>query len=364
MKVPRHGRRPRTMRAAALLAFVSLAVAACGSDGEAGASPDDAGETEPASESEPTTDAPLDEVVLGPARLESITNAATVVGVADGIFEECNIDASLQAAGGGGNQVQALQSGAIDVIFPSVSAVIPAFLAGADIRIVAGESQGTNGMAWLTLPDSDLSEVADLQGRSVSVSAIGSNTATTFQAILEVNDVPVDSVEQVVIAEVGAGLAALASQAVDAVWATEPSVTLFESSGEAEVLFRADEFIDENQLTVTAVRGEYLEENPELVERTLDCMQLARDAAAEDVTRVGTEFAESAQLDTDVAISVLERSIANDESTMNLTVPGLQSVLDSLIASETVPADTTLESLSGLFAVPEGAAIEIEGGEL
>lgn len=342
-----HLRKPCALVAAAAMTLTLLA--ACGSG-------DDTGD---ASDSDKLT-----EIVLGPARLESITNAAVVVGHADGVFKSCDLDATLKPSGGGGNQVQALESGAIDFIFPSLSAVIPAYLKGANITIVAGESQGTNGMAWLTLKDSPLASVKDLKGKKVSVSAINSNTDSTFNRVLKKNGMAPDDVKKVVIADVGAGLSALASKTVDAIWATEPSVTLFENSGEAKVVFRSDDFIDDNQLTVVAVRKDYAEKNHDLVVRTLKCLQKTRDIAEAETDRVAKEFAASAKLDPEVAADVLKRSVGNDESTMDLTVLGIQAALDGAISSKTVPADTTLDSLKDLFTVFDDAGIKVVGGSL
>ncbi|WP_426243028.1 ABC transporter substrate-binding protein [Nocardioides sp. LHG3406-4] len=303
-----------------------------------------------------------DGVVLGPSRFESITNAALVVGAESGTFDTCGLDVELKAAGGGGNSVQALESGAIDFIMPSLSAVIPGFQKGANIVVVAGDSVGTNGMAWLVPKDSPLQSVEDLAGKKASVSAINSNTDASLQSVLRANDVDPDDVERVVIAEVGAGLAALASGTVDAVWATEPSVTLFEQTGDVRVLFRTDDFIPEFQLTVLATRKDLAEEDPELVEDVVDCLRTTREAARADIEGVGTAFAESAKLEPDVAVDVLKRSIGNDEDSLDLNVPGIQAALDAATLSGLVPADTTLTDLSDLWMPADG--VEIVGGSL
>lgn len=163
---------------------------------------------------------------------------------ARGYFEIEGLDVELVYTRGGGAAMQALQGGAVDYAATSFDAALSAFANGADVRRFA-----TTGrlplFALATAPDlaADLTGVADLEGRTIGISALGNSDHVLVLYLLQQAGVDASSVE---FAALGVNLyQALRLGQVDAGMVQEPSLSLLQDDG-AGVLFNAMRIEDAN----------------------------------------------------------------------------------------------------------------------
>jgi NitT/TauT family transport system substrate-binding protein len=334
--------RRRILPAAAGSAAILLAATACGSDDEASASG-------------------LTKITVVPSHLSSASNAAVLAGVETGLFKDCGFDVTLKEGGGGGDTIRTVTSGAAQFAFPSVASALPAYLEGNKLAIVGGQALGTNGGAMLVLPDSKLTDPQDLGGKKVGVSAAGSNNATQLDSV--VSKLGLKDVEQVAVGEVPAGMAALASGAVDATWATEPDVSQLVKQGKAKVLYKVDDYIEHYQLTLTVTSADYAKENPEIVKSFVDCMDQANKAAEADPDAVGAAFSKAGELGSDEAgIEAVKTNLNPNRYSVAVDVEGVSEVIDEMIDADSLKAGTTISDFKDMFVLPEGSAAEFVGG--
>ena len=156
---------------------------------------------------------------------------------ARGFFADEGLDVELVYTRGGSAALQALVGGAVEYAATSFDAALQAYSNGAEIRRFA-----TTGrlplFALATAPEraGEITEISDLAGRTVGVSALGNGDHVLMLYLLERAGVDPSSVR---FATLGVNLYdALRLGQVDAGWVQEPSLTLIREAG-GEVLFNA-----------------------------------------------------------------------------------------------------------------------------
>lgn len=156
---------------------------------------------------------------------------------ASGFFEDEGLNVELVYTRGGSAAMQALAGGAVEYAATSFDAALSAFANGAPVRRFA-----TTGrlplFALATAPEhaDALTDVSQLAGRTIGVSALGNSDHALALYLLESAGVDADTVQ---FATMGVNLYdALRLGQVDAGMVQEPSLSLIEEAG-GRVLFNA-----------------------------------------------------------------------------------------------------------------------------
>ena len=151
---------------------------------------------------------------------------------ARGFFEEEGLDVELIYSRGGSAAMQALVGGAVDYAATSFDVALSAFASGAEIRRFA-----TTGrlplFALATAPENaeNITQVADLSGTTVGVSALGNADHALMLYLLAQAGVDADTVR---FATLGPNLYdALRVGQIDAGMVQEPALTLLREDGGA-----------------------------------------------------------------------------------------------------------------------------------
>lgn len=173
-----------------LMAIAMLAVlAACGGgDGEEGA---DAASEDQNEIPEELTDV---ELGIGLARAGPATSYYTSLPIALGYWEEEGLDVEILPFAGGGEMMQALDAGQIDIGASASTTLFTGVASGADM--IAFFSHGTRNM-WQphVAEDSDIETVLDLEGRNVGVASLASAGVLMVRALVEIEGGDPDSIE-------------------------------------------------------------------------------------------------------------------------------------------------------------------------
>lgn len=192
---------------------------------------------------------------------------------------------SWTAFNAGPAEVEALFSGDIDIGYigpvPAVSANVKS---KGDVVILSGSSTG--GAILVKRPDADIESVDDLDGKNVAIPQIGNTQHLSLLKLLEENGLkPVTEGGTVTVSAVAnADVANMMERGdIDAALVPEPwGATLLKDG--AELLLDYDEFYMEGKynVAVVVVRKEFLEDNPEVVEKFLAEHEAATTAINED----------------------------------------------------------------------------------
>lgn len=203
-----------------------LMLSACGGAGSSGdASAGNGGESE------------LEEITVGVMPI--VDTAAIWLGVEQGIFEEHGLDVTLEVAQGGAAIVPAVVSGDYDFGFSNIVSLFVASDQGLPLTMLTpgaattGDTSSDVG-AVLAMPDSGISDPADLAGKTVAVNTLDNIGDVTVSEVVSQAGGDAESIEFVEMGFPDMPAAVVEGQ-VDAAWILEPFTTIAQNQG-AEVV--------------------------------------------------------------------------------------------------------------------------------
>ncbi|MGY1786652.1 ABC transporter substrate-binding protein [Geodermatophilus sp. SYSU D00698] len=305
---------------AALLAVPVLFLAACG-----GAEPS-------ASASGGSADGGPTPVTVGVVPIVDV--APIYLGVQQGFFEEEGIDLTLETAQGGAAIVPAVLNQEYQFGFSNMTSLLTAASQGLPLEVVvAGAAstgeQGADYSAVLTRPDSGITDAADLAGRTVAVNTLGNIGTTTINVSVRAagGDPATINYVELPFSEMPA---ALEQGDVDAIWGTEPFLTIGTRAGAVVV---ASNFVDAaDDLTVAGyfTSRPFAAENADVVERFTAAMERSLEYASanpEAARAVLSEYTEIDQAVIDTMVLPAWGPEVNRESVERLAELGVQDGL-------------------------------------
>ena len=108
------------------------------------------------------------------------------IGRRAGIFNKHGLDLELLYTNGGGETLQAVISGSVDIgIGAGTGGVLGAFAKGAPVRILLAGTTGAGDLYWYVPAASALRSFSDLAGKTVGYSTNGASTHITLLALIK-----------------------------------------------------------------------------------------------------------------------------------------------------------------------------------
>lgn len=193
---------------------------------------------------------------------------------------------------------EALRAGAIDVGSTAGSAALLARSNGSPIKAIDIYSQ-PEWSALMTLPDSGITSVEDLRGKSIAATRGTDPYFFLLQALesagVDQSEVTIENLQH------ADGRAALASGAVDAWSGLDPIMAAAEQDG-AQLFFRE---VDYNSYGFLNATEDFLAEKPDVAQTVVNAYEKAREWARENPEETAAILAEVAAIDPAVANSVI-----------------------------------------------------------
>ena len=216
--------------------------------------------------------------------------APIYLGVQEGLFEDEGLDVTLTLAQGGAAIVPAVTSGQMDFGFSNITSMIVGRSKGLPVQMVApgGSSTGDTDADFasvMTLPDSGIETVTDLAGKKVGVNTLNNISDSTISEAVKQAGGDYESIEFVEIPfpELSGQLAA---GTVDAIAAVEPFVTIAAADGAVPVFSNYAEPVDDLTVAVYFTSDQYVQENPEIVEKFVRAMNASQEFAEQNPDKV------------------------------------------------------------------------------
>ncbi|MGW0891731.1 ABC transporter substrate-binding protein [Saccharopolyspora sp. NPDC002578] len=180
----------------------------------------------------------VEQATITVGTLPTTEYAPLALAVRRGYFQHEGLQVEITKATDGSAALTSLISGEYDVALSSYVPLLTAQSRGAaDLRIVADAGAAAPGTAVVMVPpDSPVRGPADLVGRVVGVSAIGTVSDLLVKSALHDAGVPTDRVELAPISFPNMP-AALAQRRLDAALVTEPFITIATREGSARTAF-------------------------------------------------------------------------------------------------------------------------------
>lgn len=226
-----------------------------------------------------------------------------------GMFEEAGVTIEdITSFGGGGTTVRGIVTGGIGAGYPSLVAVVNAFLAGAPIHLV-GLNTPTNDIEFVVREDSELEEftASQLQGATFAASNPGSSSEALFiRSIQNTDGITLDDVEINYAGGYGEVLTSLREGIVDIGWSFPPFTFQLYEGGEMRQLAPARDHAPNITQNVIAMGAPFMNEQPELASKILGVYAEAQEYVEENPAEGGRLWAGANDLDPAVGERVIE----------------------------------------------------------
>jgi NitT/TauT family transport system substrate-binding protein len=207
-------------------------------------------------------------VRVGKAQGNAWTFLPVDVGIAQGIFAGQGLDIEVADLGGDAKIQQALVAGSIDIGLGSGPGM--AFLAkGSPAIAVAAFAGPPRNIAAIVLADSPIRTVADLKGKVIAVSTVGSLSDWLARQMAIQEGWGRSGIQTAPLGAIPASIAALKAKQVDAVVLSTEVGFALEERNEGRVLVSMDRYAPDFITHVVFAQKSSVASNPGLIQRFL-----------------------------------------------------------------------------------------------
>lgn len=202
-----------------------------------------------------------------------LVHTATIIQADQaGYLEEAGIAAELVQTEGGAAAIPMLVSGEVDILYSNYTSILLAAEQGLPVVMVAGNDVATDDHGIFVPEDSDIEDLADLEGKSFAVNNLQNIGTVAIYSQLEEIDVTPDSVDLVEMPNPDMAPSATNGN-VDAIWQVEPFQTISEQSGLRRIGDMFDGPADDMPVGGWATTRDFAENNPEIIEAFQEALE-------------------------------------------------------------------------------------------
>jgi NitT/TauT family transport system substrate-binding protein len=255
-----------------------------------------------------------------------VCNANAYVAWKQGFFAEEGVEIDdFVTTAGGSDTFAALAGGDADFAISTLDAIMRGIATNIDVRGVATISPEFYALSVRSELEGEIQSVADLKGRKVSVSKVGSGSWGFLKNLLAEEGLTESDVEIVQLGGIDTTVAGLKRGTVDAAVTWEPGSTQGEEEGFSQILLDsldpADHEViygsDASLSVILAVKDDLLEKDPELVSGAVRALNRANEwmagHSAEEIAAVIESVAPG--LDHDLLVTSVENTMATMPAT-------------------------------------------------
>ncbi len=250
--------------------------------------------------------AAADKLKLAIGQREIWHGAPAALGQRAGIFRKHDLDLDVLFTSGGGETMQAVISGSVDIgVAIGTLGVMGAYAKGAPIRIIGAESTGEDAY-WFVRKDSAVMSMANMGGHTIAYSTNGSSTHAHVLALID--HYKVDA-RPVATGGFPATFTQVMSGQIDAGWSAPPYAMEALRKGDIRIIVRTSELplVKGHTIRTIVANKDVLEKRRAVLQRfmqayreTVDWMYASEEALAiyaefagigvEDARRIREEF--------------------------------------------------------------------------
>ena len=201
---------------------------------------------------------------VGKAQAVPIDFTPPDVGMAKGFFQKHGVDVQIIAFAGAAKQQQALVADAVDIGLgggPEMSTVAK----GTPVVGVAAYAGRPDGLVLVAAANGPVKTVADLKGRKVSVSSVGSLTEWTTRELSRHEGWGPDGINVVFLGNIAGQIAALKTQQIDAMTNDVATAARMERDGIGHTVVNFGTIIPDFIVHIIYATKKVTEERPEAV---------------------------------------------------------------------------------------------------
>ena len=272
------------------------------------------------------------------------------VGKRAGIFAKHGLTLEMLFTNGGGETMQAVISGSVDIgIAAGTAAAMGAHVKGAPVRILLAGTTGTSDLFWYVPAASPIKSFADTNDKTVAYSTNGASTHTTLLALVDTFKTTAKPTGT------GSGAVTLTQAMtgqVDVGWASPPFGLKQIRSGEIRVIARGSDAPSTRDQTVRVhiVNAQALATRKDVIDRFVKAYRESL-AYLYETPEGLKHYADYAQIDLDLAAKIrdefMPRTAMNPDN-----VSGIEAITKDAIAFKVLQKPLTEAELKELIQIP------------
>lgn len=266
------------------------------------------------------------------------------------IFRKHGLDLDILYTAGGGETLQAVISGAVDIgLSAGTLAILGAYQKGAPVRITSASSTGSRELFWYVVAESPVQSMRDASDKTIAYSTAGSSTNIAVLRFIEEYGL---KARPVATGDVSATITQVMTRQVDVGWSVAPFNLKPLEERRIRIVARASDLaaIRQQTIRVQIANLAALTQKRDSIERfvrayreTLDWMYASAEALQKYLTFSG--FAESE----------VRRTLADfipKDSLQTEKVSGLDQAMQDAVRFKYLSGPLTPQQLADLIQIP------------
>jgi NitT/TauT family transport system substrate-binding protein len=272
------------------------------------------------------------------------------VGQRAGIFARHGLALEILYTQGGGETMQAVISGSVDIgIAAGTQAVMGAFAKGAPVHILAAGTTGAVDLYWYVPADSPIKSFTDTDGKSAGFSTVGASTHIALLALIKHFGTTTRAVASGASAVT---LTQVMSGQIDVGWASPPFGLAQLREGKIRLIARGNDAPSMVNQTVRVhiVNADVLRGRADAIKRFMDAYRESYEFLYADPRGVSI-YADYSKVPETLAVQIRDSFMPKPVMSPE-TVSGVEAVMADAVTFKTLPAPLTPPQLSELIQIP------------
>lgn len=272
------------------------------------------------------------------------------VGQRAGIFAKHGLKLDILYTQGGGETMQAVISGSVDIgIAAGTAAVMGAFAKGAPVRILAAGTTGAGDLYWYVPANSPIQSFKDTNGKTAGYSTNGASTHITLLALIKhfgATTKPVASGASAVT------LTQTMSGQIDVGWASPPFGLQQLEEGKIRIIARGNDAPQMVNQTVRVhiVNANALKSRADVMARFMAAYRESYEFLYNDAKGV-TTFSQYSKVPENLAVKIRDTFMPKAAMSPE-KVSGLDAIMADAVTFKTLAAPLTQAQLADLIQIP------------
>jgi len=272
------------------------------------------------------------------------------IGQRAGIFAKHGLKLDILYTQGGGETMQAVISGSVDIgIAAGTQAVMGAFAKGAPVRILAAGTTGAGDLYWYVPADSPIKSFKDTNGKTAGFSTVGASTHIALLALIKHFGTSTKAVAT------GAGAVTLTqvmSGQIDVGWASPPFGLQQLQDGKIRLIARGNDAPSMVNQTVRVhiVNANALKQRADVMKRFMAAYRESYEFLYTDPQGVRI-FSEYSKVPEALALQIRDTFMPKPVMSPD-KVSGVDAIMADAITFKTLAAPLSEQQLSELIQIP------------
>jgi NitT/TauT family transport system substrate-binding protein len=274
------------------------------------------------------------------------------LGKQAGIFEKHGLDLEILYTQGGGETLQIVISGAVDIgLSAGTLGTLGAYAKGAPVRIIAASSTGSQEVFWFVPAKSPLKSMRDVNGQSVAYSTTGASSHINVLRFINAYGL---NARPVATGDVASTITQTMSGQVDVGWSVAPFALDMIANGEVRMIARASDLAAARAQTIRVqiINAQNLARKREFVARylkayneTVDWMYSSPDAVPRYLAFSGLSEA---------SVRHMLADFIPKESLQTAKIMGIDESMEDAVQFKFLAAPLREDQLKELIQIPPG----------